>query len=706
MKYNYWKIASVACIIGISAFAVPVSAEEGNTSKPSAKCSCSADKGCRQNMAVQTSAKKSGIDLNDLDKSVSPREDFYNYAIGNWRKHNPIPDDQSSWGSFHILAENNTAILHEILEEAAKNPSSDIEKKLGDYYASGMNTALIEKLAVDPVMPDLTMAANVKNIDDLQDAIAYLHTQGIPVYFVFVGAQDDKDSSRVVGTFWQHGLGLPERDYYLRDDKDSKSIREAYHKHISNMFMLLGDSETDARKNAEAVIEFETELARASLPAADLRDPERVYHMMSTEKLQSLTPNFNWKKYFKSIGVGELKEVNVCMPDYASAVSAAFGNAHDMMVHRNYLRWHIIRAAAPYLSSNFEQEYFNFYSTRLRGVKVMKPRWKRVVGTIDGSVGQALGQLYVKRTFPPEAKAHVEQMVKNILAAMREDIPTLPWMSDVTKKEALKKLDCFKAKIGYPDVPLDYSAWKSAGPDHYYDNVRSARTFEQKRSWRKIGRPVDHNEWHMPAQKVNAYYDPSNNEIVFPAGILQPPFFDPNADDAVNYGGIGMVIGHEVSHGFDDQGAQYDGHGNLRNWWTPEDLAAFQKLAKGVEEQFSSYESAGLKINGKLVLGESIADLSGMALAWKAYQKALAANPSTTMDGFTPEQRFFLGYAKIWATNMRPESEKLQVNTDPHPAAKWRVNGPLSNMVEFYNAFGVQEGDPMRRPPELRNKIW
>jgi predicted metalloendopeptidase len=425
---------------------------------------------------------------------------------------------------------------------------------------------------------------------------------------------------------------------------------------------------------------------------------------MGAADFQALTPAFSWPRYFEGVNLPSLAEINVAVPGFLEAVNRELA-ATPLADHRSYLRWHLVDSFASFLPSEFEQEHFHFNSTVLRGVEKMKPRWKRVSETVDAGMGMGLGELYVRRYFPPEAKARVLQMVENLKAAMAADIPTLTWMSPATQKAALEKLASFRAKIGYPDRWRDYSSLEIDRND-YLGNVRRARMFEVRRDFAKIGKPVDRDEWQMSPQTVNAYYNPSMNEIVFPAGILQPPFFDVQAEDAVNYGAIGMVIGHEISHGFDDQGSKYDGQGNLRNWWSPGDLEDFQQLAAGVEKQFASYEAAGLKLNGKLVLGEAIADLSGLQLAWMAYQRAQEGRASQVLDGFTPAQRFFLGYARVWATNMRPEMERLQVNTDPHPHPRWRVNGPLSNMPEFFQAFGVKDGDPMARPVPQRNRVW
>lgn len=646
----------------------------------------------------------SGIDPADLDPSVSPGQDFFDYATGGWRKRNPIPDDQARWGTFSVLDDRNTHMLRDILIGAEAAAPGSLERKLGDFYASGMDEAALEAAGLGPIRADLLAVEGIRDRKTLEAVLVRMHLQGVAPYFQFFAAQDDKDSSRMIGVAWQGGLGLPERDYYLREDADSKKIRDAYRAHVTKMFELAGDTPAQAVREADAVLRLETALAKASLPAAELRDPDKVYHLMDRAQLAALTPDFSWTWYLEGMGLPGVQEINVAVPDFVKAVDAEMSRT-PLADHKSYLRWAVLNKNADFLTKALEAEHFAFYSTTLRGVQKMKPRWKRVVDTVDDTVGMALGELYVKRAFSPEAKVRVLAMVENLKAALAAEIPALTWMSEATKKAALEKLSTFTAKIGYPDRWRDYSSL-TLTPESYAGNVRRAREFDVRRDLAKIGKPVDRGEWFMAPQAVNAYYNPSMNEIVFPAGILQPPFFDVNADDAVNYGAIGMVIGHEISHGFDDQGAQYDAHGNLRNWWSPADLQNFEKLGAGIEEQFSGYEVAGLKLNGKLVLGESIADLGGLRLAWQAYQRSVAGQEPQAMDGFTPAQRFFLGYARVWAMNMRPQMEKLQVNTDPHPHPKWRVNGPLSNMPEFYEAFQVKRGDPMQRPEGQRNKIW
>ena len=696
MDISKWTKAAALCGIVLAAYTLTsnVVANEPTSKKSSA-----------QPPSVQATSKlESGINLKDMDLNGDPRRDFYEYAIGGWKKANPIPADQARWGTFTIMADQNTELLHKVLEKASTSPQTDLELKLGRFYKSGMDTQAIERSGISSIKGDLEVIDSIDSPLTLQQSIASLHRQNLSPYFALDGAQDDKDSSRVIATIWQAGLGLPERDYYLRHDVKSKKLRDQYVRLMIDLFKLSGYTDTKAKWAAQRVMKLETRLAQASVPAAEMRDPEKMYNLWTQEQLGQGVRAIDWKVYYRAIGLEMPKEVNVTVPQFMLTVNDLLADESLLQSHKDYLAWNVIRGAAPYLGEEFEKAHFAFYNQALRGVEAMKPRWKRVTDVVGTYMDQGLGQLYVKEAFPPESKAHVERMVENIKGYMAETIPTLVWMSETTKTEALKKLNAFRAKIGYPEVPRDYSALHIG--DTYYENVRNCRIFEKRRTLDKIGRPVDPNEWHMPPQMVNAYYSPSENEIVFPAGILQPPFFDPKVDDAANYGGIGMVIGHEISHGFDDQGAQYDGKGNLRNWWTKEDLAKFQKLTKGVEDQFSAYTVQGQHLNGKLVLGESIADLSGIALSWGAYQRQLNGQPGPIIDNFTPAQRFFLNYAKIWAINMSPEMELLQINTDPHPPAQWRVNGPLSNFEVFFEAFNVKEGDPMRRPADKINKIW
>jgi putative endopeptidase len=526
----------------------------------------------------------------------------------------------------------------------------------------------------------------------------------VGVLFRFGSNQDAKDSTQVIGGASQGGLGLPERDYYLREDDKSKQLREAYLEHVAKMFRLLGDSADTAAAEAARVMTIETALARASMKNTDLRDPLKTYHKMTLAELKNLTPNFSWDNYFKLQNHPELAEINIGQPEFFKALDAQLTTTplDDWKV---YLRWHLVNAAAPGLPTAFVTQDFEFRGKTLTGAKEIQPRWKRCAQSTDRALGEAVGQAYVEKYFPPEAKARALLMVHNLIAALHDDLQTLPWMGPETRAEATAKLEAFAVKIGYTDKWRDYSALKIDRGSYAENQLRSAE-FEFARRLNKIGRPVDRTEWGMTPPTVNAYNSSSMNEIVFPAGILQPPFYDPKADDAVNYGGMGAVIGHEITHGFDDHGSQYDGKGNLKNWWTDEDAKNFKARAACVSDQFDSYVVDGdLHENGKLVLGESIADLGGLTISYAAYEKSLQAKPRPAdKDGFTPEQRFFLGWAQVWGANVRPEFARLQANTNEHPLPRFRGNGPLSNMEEFRKAFGCKKGDAMVR--EQACKIW
>jgi putative endopeptidase len=647
-----------------------------------------------------------GFATSNLDKSCKPCDDFYQFAMGGWMKNNPIPADRPAWSTSAELQEKNLAELRQITEDSAK--PSDIrspnEQKVGDFYASCMDTAAIETAGIKPLAGQL---AAIEAMDDraaLLSQIADLHNQNIQAVFDFSSTQDFADSTKVIGDSDQGGLGMPDRDYYLRDDDRSKQLRTDYVAHVSKMLQLAGDSAGKSAAEAQVIMTIETAFAKASFTRVQLRDPQANYHKLSAAELKQLTPDWSWDSFFTAVGLPGLPETNIGQPDFFKEMNRQL-TATPLADWKIYLRWHLIHAAAPGLSDAFVQENFNFYGKRLSGTAELQPRWKRCVQSVNRNVGEALGQVYVEKYFPPAAKARALEMVNNLLSALRSDIPTLSWMSPETKKAAIAKMEAFNVKIGYPDKWRDYSKLK-IDRTSYAENVRRASTFENSRELAKINKPVDRNEWGMTPPTVNAYYNPLMNEIVFPAGILQPPFYDPKADDAINYGGMGAVIGHEISHGFDDQGSQFDPRGNLRNWWTGDDRKNFDERATCVEKQFDTYEvEPGLHQNGKLVLGESIGDLGGLAIAYAAYEKSLEGKPRPKdLDGFTPEQRFFLGWAQVWGTNQRPEAERLQANTNPHPLARFRANGPLSDAAVFAQAFGCKKGDRMVR--EQACKIW
>jgi putative endopeptidase len=647
-----------------------------------------------------------GFDTANLDKTCKPCDDFFQFAMGSWMKNNPIPPEYSTWGSFTVLADKNQQALRQILEasEKAEAPAGSNEKKIGDYYASCMDTAAIDAAGTKPIDPQLLRISQMKNVADLQAITARLQQQGFSVLFRFTSNQDAKDSTQVIAWALQGGLGLPERDYYLRADEKSKKLRDDYAKHVGKMLELLGDSPKNATSEAGTVMTIETSLAKASMSNVDLRDPNKTYHRMKVSEVQSVTPNFSWDTYLRDLGHAAVRELNVAQPDFFTALNSQLTST-SLDDWKTYFRWHIVDSAAPGLPEKFVNEDFDFRGRILTGAKEIQPRWKRCVQSTDRNLGEALGQLYVQKYFPPEAKAHALEMVHNLIAALRDDLQTLPWMGPETRAQAAAKLEAFAVKIGYPDKWRDYSALKidRAG---YLQNFERAAEFDLQRRLNKIGKPVDRTEWGMSPPTVNAYNNSSMNEIVFPAGIMQPPFYDAKADDAVNYGGMGAVIGHEITHGFDDHGSQFDAKGNLKDWWQPEDQKNFKERAKCVSDQFDSYVVDGdLHENGKLVLGESIADLGGLTISFAAYEKSLQGKQRPPdKDGFTPEQRFFLGWAQVWGANERLEYARLMANTNPHPLPRFRGNGPLSNMAEFARAFGCKKGDPMVR--ESACKIW
>jgi predicted metalloendopeptidase len=652
------------------------------------------------------------IDSNNMDPSVKPADDFFLYANGGWIKRTEIPPEYSRWGSFNQLIEHNNDALHAIAEKASKtkaDPKTAPEmQKVGDYYASGMDEKTIEAMRTKPLQDELGKIDNLKDRQDVLKEIAHLHVNGVNAFFNFGSGQDDKDSTREIAQAGQGGLGMPDRDYYTKDDDASKKLRDQYVAHVTKMLTLLGEPAEKAGTEAKKILALETSLAQASRTRVELRDPQKNYNKMTQPELQTLTPDWNWADYFKEINLTEPGDIDVHQPDFFKAVNTAFTST-SMDDWKTYLRWHLINGAASALSSDFVNEDFNFNQTTLRGTKQIKPRWKRVIISEDGEIGEALGKLYAAEYFPPEAKARALELINNLKEALADRIKTLEWMDEPTKKAALEKLAAFQVKIGYPEKWRDYSTLRvDRGP--FVLNELRAENFESKRQLNKIGKPVDRTEWGMTPPTVNAYYNPKMNEIVFPAGILQPPFFYANADDAVNYGGIGAVIGHEMTHGFDDQGRQYDKVGNLTDWWSSQSAEEFKKRSDAIVQQYNEYEPLpGLHVNGALTEGENIADVGGVKLAYAALQKALAKHPEERdkkIDGLTPEQRFFLSFAAIWRSKIRDEDQKLRLNTDPHSPAHFRVNGPLSDLAEFQKAFNVPDGAPMVRAADKRVNIW
>jgi putative endopeptidase len=664
--------------------------------------------GQASNSSKNSGAESHGVDLTILDRTCKPCDDFFEFANGEWLKKNPVPAAFPTWGRFNELAERNREQLRGILETAAANskalPGSN-EQKIGDFYASCMDEKQIDAAGAKPLNPEFDRIGAIDGVMQLQAEIARLHGMGVGALFEFGSTQDAKNSSQVIGGADQGGLGLPDRDYYTKTDDKSKQIRQQYQEHVAKMLVLVGDDAAKAATEAKTVLDLETKLAESSLTNVERRDPEKTYHKMSRAELRTLTPNWSWETYFQEIGYTNIDSVDVSAPKFFETMSQELKEvpAGDWKI---YLRWHVLDTAAPWLSQPFVDEDFNFKGRVLQGTKELLPRWKRCVTSTDRRLGEALGQIYVQKYFPPRAKARAQEIVNQLIVALHNDLQTLPWMGPATRQQALVKLAAFTRKIGYPDKWRDYSAYQVDRISYASNQMRGAE-FAFKRDLNKIGKPVDRAEWDMTPPTVNAYYNPEMNEIVFPAGILQPPFFDPDADDASNFGGMGAVIGHEMTHGFDDEGRKFDAQGNLRDWWTPEDEKNFNERAQCVKKQFESYTVQDtLHENGDLVLGESIADLGGLNIAYRALGKELEGKKRPLIGGFTPEQRFFAAYTQIWAANDRPEYERLMLNTNPHPLARLRAIAAPSNMPAFVQAFGCKEGDAMVRPAAIRCQIW
>ena len=649
---------------------------------------------------------KRGFDVANMDKTCKPCDDFYKYVNGGWMKKNAIPPQYPAWGPDQIMFERTEARLHDILEAAAANKAAagSNEQKVGDYYASCMDTKAIDANGYKPIDAYLQKIAAMHDGASLLETTARLQEVGTGVLFAYGSDQDFADSTQVIGEVRQGGLGLPDRDYYTRDDEKSKEIRKQYIEHMTKMFVLMGDAKEKAAAEAQTVLNIETSLAKASLNNVALRDPQKNYHMMPLADAQKLTPKWNWDAYFRAIGSPQIAKMNVAQPEFLKAMDGLLTSV-PMEDWKTYYRWQLIHRSARLLSDPFVKENFDFEGRVLQGTTEMRVRWRRCSAAVDDGLPEALGQMYVAKYFPPAAKARVLEMVHNLLGALHEDLKGLEWMSPETRKAAEEKLQAFALKIGYPDKWRDYSKLK-IDRESYAGNVFRSTEFENARDLAKIGKPVDHAEWGMSAPTINAYYNPQLNEIVFPAGILQGVFFDPDRPDSYNYGAIGSIIGHEITHGFDDQGAQFDPKGNLKNWWTEKDLKNFGERGECIAKQFDGFEvEKGLHENGKLVEGESIADLGGLTISYAAYEKSIAGKTlGKDANGFTPEQQFFVGYAAVAAMNLRPEYARLLANTDPHPLPQFRVNGPLSNMEAFRKAFGCKNGDPMVR--EDACKIW
>jgi putative endopeptidase len=648
-----------------------------------------------------------GLDTGSMDMTVDPCKDFYRYSCGGWMRRNPIPSDKAAWSVYGKLQDENEQLLWGLLEQAGRpDPARPpARQKTGDYFAACMDEGAIQRAGAAPLKPRLDAIAGLSSKDGLAALLGRLHpeTTSGKMLFAFGAAQDYQDSTQVIAFAVAGGLGLPDRDYYLKDDAPSKELRDAYLAHVSRMLQLLGDTRDSADAAARAVLEIETALARASLTRVERRDPYKVYHRMTRKELLALTPSFRWDEYLKAAGRPQLESLNVTQPEFFRGVEARL-REESLDRLKSYLRWHAVHDAAPYLSPPFVDEDFAFFDARLLGVKEIEPRWKRCVQYVDRDLGEALGQVFVETAFGPEVKRATGEMVRQIETAMESRIKDLPWMSAPTRALALEKLHAMRNKVGYPDAWRDYGPVE-VRPGDFLGNVSRAVGFEFRRQLARIGKPVDRNEWEMTAPTVNAYYNPSLNDMNFPAGILLPPLFDPKMDAAPNYGNTGSTIGHELTHGFDDQGRQFDAQGNLKDWWTAEDAAEFKKRTDCIVDQYAQYPVVDdIKVNSRLTLGEDVADLGGTIIAYEAWKNATRGERLEPKKGLTPEQRFFVGFAQWACGDETPEAKRVRAATNPHSPAEWRINGVVVNMPQFREAFACKAGSPMVREPVCR--VW
>lgn len=649
----------------------------------------------------------SGIDLTNLDTTAVQGADFYQYACGGWMKKHPLTNEYSRFGSFDMLAENNREQLKGLIVEiaAGQNAQGTIGQKIGDIYKLAMDSVKLNADGVTPIQADLEKIASVKDKSEIVPLMAELAHSGVFPYFSFYVGADIMDSKSNLFQLYQGGISLGEKEYYLDNDDVTVNIRNKYKEHIVKMFQLAGFDEAAAKKKMEAVMDIETRIAKASFSAVEQRNPAANYHKMSLDELKKEIPGIDWDAFLNGIGVKGVTELSVSQVEPIKEVEKII-NSLPIENQIAYMQWSLIDRAAGYLSDDLVAQNFDFYGKTLSGKQTNQPRWKRAVSTVNGVLGEAVGQMYVEKYFPAAAKERMVQLVKNLQTALGERIRNLEWMGDSTKIKAIEKLNSFYVKVGYPDKWRDYTGL-NIEKDSYWANVKRATEFELDYMLSKAGKPVDRDEWGMTPQTVNAYYNPTTNEICFPAGILQYPFFDMNADDAFNYGAIGVVIGHEMTHGFDDQGRQFDKDGNLKDWWTAEDAKRFEERAQVMVNFFDSIQVLpGLNANGSLTLGENIADHGGLQVSFQAFKNATKDAPLLVKDGFTPEQRFFLSYAGVWAGNIRDEQIRLQTKSDPHSLGRWRVNGALPQIGAWYDAFGIKEGDPMYLAPEKRVSIW
>ena len=656
-----------------------------------------------QQPGAQPAASRSGVDLASMDQTANPCDDFYQYACGGWIKNHPAPPDQPYYGRFHELQDRNNEILRDILDQAAKPDAPADQKKIGDYYASCMAETEIDAKGTAPLGPDLQRVESVKDKNDIPAVAGHLQTVGTTAFFGFGSAPDFKDATQYMLIYAQGGLGLPDRDYYIKDDANAQSIRSAYEKHVSKMLQLSGETAAKADADAKAVLRIETELAKSALDRTARRNPANIYHKMPREDVKKLMPNFNMSQFLERAEAPPGESANVSEPDFLKAVDRIIGES-ALPDLKTYMKWHVVHAQAALLPKPFVEENFAFYGKTLTGAQEQTPRWKRCVQATDGDLGEALGKAYVDRTFGAEGKARTVEMVKAIEAAMGTDIDAIDWMSPETKKAAVAKLSAVANKIGYPDRWRDYTALRVVRGDAY-GNSQRANTFEYRRQMGKIGKPVDKTEWLMTPPTVNAYYNPLENNINFPAGILQPPFFMKDADDAVNFGAVVAVVGHELTHGFDDQGRRFDPAGNMRDWWTAADGKTFEERALCIDKQYSNYTAIDdVKLNGKLTLGENTADNGGLRLAWMALMELMKTKPLAKLDGLTPEQRFFVGWGQMWCENRTPEIARLHAKVNPHSPGRYRTIGVVSNMPEFAKSFSCAPTAKMVSQPVCR--VW
>jgi endothelin-converting enzyme/putative endopeptidase len=658
-----------------------------------------------QEPVQQPTASRSGIDLTALDRTVNPCDDFYKFACGGWMKAHPAPPDQPRYGRFEELQNRNNEILRDILEHAAKpgGATSPELQKVGDYYGSCMAESAIEAKGVAPLAADLRRVDAITAKTDIPAVVGHMHTVGMTGFFGFGSAPDFKDATQYILIIGQGGLGLPDRDYYLKTDENSVKLRQQYEQHVAKMLQLGGATPTAAAAGAKSVLKIETALAEKALDRVAQRNPTNIYHKMSRDEVKKLMPDFNLSQYFERAEAPPGDSANVTEPDFLKAVDQVIA-ASPLPDLKTYMRWHVIHSNSAMLPKRFVDENFAFYGKALTGATEQRPRWKRCVDATDSDLGEALGKIYVDRTFGSEGKARTVAMVEAIEAALARDITEITWMSPETKKAAEAKLRAVANKVGYPDRWRDYSSLRIVAGDAY-GNSQRANLFAYRRQMAKIGKPVDKTEWLMTPPTVNAYYNPFENNINFPAGILQPPFFNRAADDAVNFGAAGAVVGHELTHGFDDQGRRFDAEGNMREWWTPADGKTFEERAACIDKQYSGYTAVGdVKLNGKLTLGENVADNGGLRLAWMALMELMKTKALETVDGFTPQQRFFVGWAQMWCENRSDEIARLHAQTNPHSPGEYRTNGVVSNMPEFATAFSCPATAKMVQQPVCR--VW